>query len=934
MFEIRWRWNVTRSLTVLRRRGGKKVPPHLIKMRAADTLSVVFPQAQACGENIVGDARDPRSPARVRDDPRLPRRGDGRRRPARAARAARARRDPGDGARHRRAEPAVARAAQREPVRVPRRRAARGAPHARGRSCAAACRADGGRRRRARSTTAAIAPPPRRSRRPCATPTSCTTRCSALWLVPEPLGEAARAGAPPTGSTRSPPPAARAGCAGSAGGQPSHAAWVATERLGAARAVLGEDVACTPMIATPSWAMRPEREAAIGKHRRRAPRSRGPVSARALAAELGLPLADVARGAARARGRRRDPARLVHRGARPRALGAASTRRARRSRPPTTPSCSRDIEWCNRRVLARIHRLTLARLRKEIEPVSAAALMRFLLRWQRVARAHAADRCRRPRRGSSSSSRASRPRPARGSARSCRRASTATTRAGSIRCASPARSCGAGSPRAGPPPTPRMPTRTPPRPRPPAPRRGPPRRRARAARRARARPHAARPASCSRSRTTSPRPAPRPRGSPARRAERSPRPPPARSPASSRASRRRSSRPSSRPPRCCAAPPDARTIPTRLRPTTRPRPRPRPRRARPARADPPPREARPADPPPREARPLERPTRSAPSRSAPLALMLRRDVALAARRRGDRPAGARACSAPRRRAIRDHLARAGASFLADLVATDRRCRPTRSRTRCGSSSAPASPPPMASRACACSSTAGAARSRATSIATRAAASAAPPTGAQVAGGDPQGAHARSRAPRLTRCARCRPRRAGGRCCRPPRPDAVDAEASARQLLHRYGVVFRDLLARESSLPPWRDLLVALRRLEARGEIRGGRFVTGFVGEQFALPEALDELRARPPPRRLARGLPGRRDRSAQPRRHPVARARASPPIVGNAVLYLDGHAVASLEAGELVPRAPISAGARIDDDLTYHPPPRPAAPSSQPSLPL
>src|SRR5205807_8331575 len=72
--------------------------------------------------------------------------------------------------------------------------------------------------------------------------------------------------------------------------------------------------------------------------------------------------------------------------------------------------------------------------------------------------------------------------------------------------------------------------------------------------------------------------------------------------------------------------------------------------------------------------------------------------------------------------------------------------------------------------------------------------------------------------------------------------AIDAEASARQLLLRYGVVFRDLLARESSLPPWRDLLIALRRLEARGEIRGGRFVTGFVGDQFALPEALDMLR--------------------------------------------------------------------------------------------
>jgi len=69
------------------------------------------------------------------------------------------------------------------------------------------------------------------------------------------------------------------------------------------------------------------------------------------------------------------------------------------------------------------------------------------------------------------------------------------------------------------------------------------------------------------------------------------------------------------------------------------------------------------------------------------------------------------------------------------------------------------------------------------------------------------------------------------------------ESVARQLLRRYGVVFRDLLARERSLPPWRTLLRAYRQWEARGEIRGGRFVAGFVGEQFALPEAVDALRA-------------------------------------------------------------------------------------------
>jgi ATP-dependent Lhr-like helicase len=63
------------------------------------------------------------------------------------------------------------------------------------------------------------------------------------------------------------------------------------------------------------------------------------------------------------------------------------------------------------------------------------------------------------------------------------------------------------------------------------------------------------------------------------------------------------------------------------------------------------------------------------------------------------------------------------------------------------------------------------------------------------------------------------------------------------LLRRYGAVFRELIARESNLPVWRDLLHAFRRLEDRGEVRGGRFVDGFVGEQFALPIAVDSLRA-------------------------------------------------------------------------------------------
>ncbi len=95
--------------------------------------------------------------------------------------------------------------------------------------------------------------------------------------------------------------------------------------------------------------------------------------------------------------------------------------------------------------------------------------------------------------------------------------------------------------------------------------------------------------------------------------------------------------------------------------------------------------------------------------------------------------------------------------------------------------------------------------------------------------------------------RQRPRAAGGRWTRLPvvtsETHALDPERAARLLLARWGIVFRDLIAREINLPPWREILWTLRRMEAQGEIRGGRFVAGYVGEQFALPEALDALRA-------------------------------------------------------------------------------------------
>jgi ATP-dependent Lhr-like helicase len=69
------------------------------------------------------------------------------------------------------------------------------------------------------------------------------------------------------------------------------------------------------------------------------------------------------------------------------------------------------------------------------------------------------------------------------------------------------------------------------------------------------------------------------------------------------------------------------------------------------------------------------------------------------------------------------------------------------------------------------------------------------------------------------------------------------EATCRMLLRRYGIVFRELLTREPLLPKWRELLITFRRLEDRGEVRGGRFVSGFLGEQFALNMAVESLRA-------------------------------------------------------------------------------------------
>ncbi len=93
----------------------------------------------------------------------------------------------------------------------------------------------------------------------------------------------------------------------------------------------------------------------------------------------------------------------------------------------------------------------------------------------------------------------------------------------------------------------------------------------------------------------------------------------------------------------------------------------------------------------------------------------------------------------------------------------------------------------------------------------------------------------------------RPRHSVGRWSLLYAHEAADrariAEATCWMLLKRYGVVFREVIARETIVPRWRELLIAFRRLEDRGEVRGGRFVSGFMGEQFALPVAVESLRA-------------------------------------------------------------------------------------------
>ena len=138
--------------------------------------------------------------------------------------------------------------------------------------------------------------------------------------------------------------------------------------------------------------------------------------------------------------------------------------------------------------------------------------------------------------------------------------------------------------------------------------------------------------------------------------------------------------------------------------------------------------------------------------------------------------------------------------------------------------------------------------------------------------------------------------------------APHVEHIARVLLRRWGVVFRKLLEREDGLPPWRELYYVYRRLEARGEVRGGRFVSGFSGEQFALPDAVAALRK-------SAKTPGN-ERVSISAIDPLNLAgiltpgEKVPRLAGNRVLFGNGVPIAVQSGGDVHYLTPLDPGAQ------------------------
>ena len=763
MFGTRWRWNASRALAVLRFAGGRKVPPPIQRMRSDDLLASVFPDQVACQENLTGDIRIPDHPLvneTVRDCLHEAMDLDGLRALLAGIESGAVRTRAVDTA-----EPSPfsheilnanpyaflddAPLEERRARAVQLRRTLGGDADGMGALDPAAIATvadeswpvvrDPDELHDALLTLVALPPAARWS----------------AWL--DALAASRRAGVLRVGGTR---------------------LWVPTERLGLVRRLYpGEAV--DPRLPDVGPAGPTDRETAAAELLRGWLESTGPVTASGMAERLALPPPLVEAGLTRLE-------------------GEGQILRGRFTAATAGDGNGTEVEWCNRRVLARIHRLTIGSLRREIEPVSTADFVRFLLRWQHLApgtQLHGADgllQILKQLQGWEISGAAL-------------EREVVARRVASYDPELLDRLCLSGEVMWG-----------------------------------RLSPHPAfeSPASI---RSAAADARVRPSGAPARPSGGQSGPAAAQSGlgASQFVSVGGRFKPSggrsgpSTPPRTPLPAPAAGTPPSGVRSGS---------------SDAPVGSAggRSATPRARRGTAGARPARVRPTRVAPITLFLRADAdwLLAAAGRG---AGADdvALSHPARE-VRGALKSRGASFLPELVrATGRLPSEVEDGlwelvaaglvSADGYDNLRALVDPKRRR--------GEGRGRAARPRHAAGRWALLDTG-EPAAPDPGTAapDARPRAPDARR---------GGPAAKSPSSDA-DEEARRRhdeqvarfagQLLNRWGVVCRDLAARETLAPPWRELLRALRRMEARGEIRGGRFVAGVVGEQFARPDAVELLR--------------------------------------------------------------------------------------------
>jgi len=357
MFQVRWRWNTSISLALPRNRGGRKVPPQIQRMEADDLLAAVFPDAAACLENIAGDREVPDHPLvrqTITDALHEAMDLDG-------LTALLRRIHSGDIACLARDLPEPS-PLSHEILNARPYAFLDDAPLEERRAAAVATR------RASEPTSAAelgaLDPAAIARVREEAWPDVRTADELHDALVVAGLlteEEGGKGEADGSSLLQSLAEQRRAGLARAEG----HTFWVTAERLGELRAVHPDLITEPASLEPPAGAAQPDRDTAIRELIRSRMEILGPTTAAALAESLGVNEGDAAIALAA----------LEHEGA---ILRGQFTE----NRPPTTENA---VEWCDRRLLARIHRCTLTRLRAEIEPVGAADFMRFLFVWQRIA---------------------------------------------------------------------------------------------------------------------------------------------------------------------------------------------------------------------------------------------------------------------------------------------------------------------------------------------------------------------------------------------------------------------------------------------------------------------------------------------------------------------------------------------------------------------